>query len=262
MPLAAAEVLEEVYLGAGEYRKLADAREVKVRFTEDSSDKVEMLQQLAEIYEIQLEDLGAAFGAFVRALPLDNRNELTLSSLERLAEVESDGRTRRTMILGVGSDLPLVWGRTVHSIFLGGGTMIELPGVPPTLFSDVPEWGAMLASGFRWFTAKPFIVFPPALAFFVAIVGFNTFGEGLRRLIERSYVDTSFLLRKRMLLVLVGISVATFYIITNTGPAPWFAKMANAFSGGDAYLHTQTLAQMNGIMNADLLYVGQQLRMP
>ncbi len=85
-PLAAAEVLEEVYLGAGEYRKLADAREVKVRFTEDASDKVEMLQQLAEIYEIQLEDLPSAFGAFVRALPLDNRNELTLSSLERLAE--------------------------------------------------------------------------------------------------------------------------------------------------------------------------------
>jgi len=85
-PLAAAEVLEEVYLGAGEYRKLAEAREVKVRFTEQPTDKVEMLQQLAEIYEIQLEDLPSAFGAFVRALPLDNRNELTLSSLERLAE--------------------------------------------------------------------------------------------------------------------------------------------------------------------------------
>jgi tetratricopeptide (TPR) repeat protein len=85
-PIAAAEVLEEVYLGAGEYRKLADAREVKVRFTEDPVEQVEMLQQLAEIYEIQLEDLQAAFDAFVRALPLDNRNELTLSSLERLAE--------------------------------------------------------------------------------------------------------------------------------------------------------------------------------
>ena len=85
-PLAAAEVLEDVYLGAGEYRKLADAREVKVRFTEDPADQVQMLQQLAEIYEIQLEDLPASFGAFVRALPLDNRNELTLASLERLAE--------------------------------------------------------------------------------------------------------------------------------------------------------------------------------
>ena len=45
-----------------------------------------MLQQLAEIYEIQLEDPPSAFSAVVRALPLDMRNELTLSSLERLAE--------------------------------------------------------------------------------------------------------------------------------------------------------------------------------
>jgi len=85
-PLAAAEVLEEVYLMAGEYRKLADAREVKVRFTDDPVEQVQMLQQLAEIYEIQLEDLGGAFSAFSRALPLDVRDELTLTSLERLAE--------------------------------------------------------------------------------------------------------------------------------------------------------------------------------
>ncbi|MFZ1864320.1 MAG: tetratricopeptide repeat protein [Polyangiales bacterium] len=85
-PLAAAEVLEEVYLSAGEYRKLAEAREVKVRFTEDPRDRVEMLHQLAEIYEIQLEDLVGAFQAFIRALPLDLRDDLTLASLERLAE--------------------------------------------------------------------------------------------------------------------------------------------------------------------------------
>ncbi|MGD8826753.1 MAG: tetratricopeptide repeat protein, partial [Myxococcales bacterium] len=85
-PLAAAEVLEDVYLAAGEYRKLAEAREVKVRFTEDPRDRVEMLHQLAEIYEIQLEDLPQAFHAFVRALPLDSRNDLTFASLERLAE--------------------------------------------------------------------------------------------------------------------------------------------------------------------------------
>ena len=85
-PLAAAEALEQVYLGAGEYRKLTEVREVQIRFTEDSAERVEMLQQLAEIYEIQLEDPPSAFSAFVRALPLDGRNELTLSSLERLAE--------------------------------------------------------------------------------------------------------------------------------------------------------------------------------
>ena len=85
-PLAAAEALEQVYLQLGEYRKLAEVREAQVRFTEDPAERVEMLQQLAEIYELQLDDPPSAFNAFVRALPLDRGNELTLSSLERLAE--------------------------------------------------------------------------------------------------------------------------------------------------------------------------------
>ncbi|MGB5416177.1 MAG: tetratricopeptide repeat protein, partial [Polyangiales bacterium] len=85
-PLAAAEALEQVYLQVGEYRKLAEVREAQVRFTEDPSERVEMLHQLAEIYELQLEDPPSAFNAFVRALPLDRGNELTLASVERLAE--------------------------------------------------------------------------------------------------------------------------------------------------------------------------------
>jgi tetratricopeptide (TPR) repeat protein len=85
-PLAAAEVLEQVYLSSGEYGKLAGVREVQIRFTEDQVERVDMLHQLAEIYEIQLEDPPSAFDAFARALPLDIQNELTLSSLERLAE--------------------------------------------------------------------------------------------------------------------------------------------------------------------------------
>ena len=85
-PLAAAEVLEQVYRDGGEFRQLAEAREVQVRHTEDPADRVEMLKQLAEIYEIQLEDPPSAFGAFARALPLDVRSDMTLSSLERLAE--------------------------------------------------------------------------------------------------------------------------------------------------------------------------------
>ncbi len=88
-PLAAAEALEQVYLASGEYRKLTEVREVQIRFTEDPVERVEMLQQLAELYEIQLEDPPSAFSAFVRALPLDTRNELTLASLERLAEQTS-----------------------------------------------------------------------------------------------------------------------------------------------------------------------------
>jgi peptide/nickel transport system permease protein len=154
------------------------------------------------------------------------------------------------IFLEFGAVLLLMGGLAFVGVFIGGGTSVvagdDTISLTTQSVADVPEWGAMLAGGYRWFMAKPFIVFPPALAFFIAIVGFNTFGEGLRRLIEQAHVDTSFLLRKRMLLVFLAISLATVYIITNTGPAPWFAKMANAFSGEDAYGHTQILTEMNG----------------
>jgi len=85
-PLAAAEVLEQVFRDAGDFDKLAETREVQVRHTEDAVEKVQMLHQLAELYEIQLEDPPKAFGALARALPFDVSHEDTLGSLERLAE--------------------------------------------------------------------------------------------------------------------------------------------------------------------------------
>ena len=154
------------------------------------------------------------------------------------------------IFLEFGAVLLLMGALAFIGVFIGGGITSVVGDSTLTLntqvVADIPEWGAMLAGGYRWFTSKPFIVFPPALAFFVAIIGFNTFGEGLRRLIERTHVNTTFLLKKRMIFVIAAVAAATFYIISNTGPAPWFAKMANAFSGGGAYEHSQVLAQMDG----------------
>jgi len=65
-------------------------------------------------------------------------------------------------------------------------------------------------------------------------------------LIDKSGVNTGFLLRKRMLLVIAGVTLATVFIINNTGPAPWFAKVAQAFSGDFAYEHVKALTEMDG----------------
>jgi hypothetical protein len=78
------------------------------------------------------------------------------------------------------------------------------------------------------------------------VVGFNALGEGLRRLIEKSGLSTAFLLRKRMVLVFVGLSLATVFIVNNTGAAPWFAKVAGAFNGDRAFEHVRALARMEG----------------
>jgi len=135
-------------------------------------------------------------------------------------------------------------------VFIGGGSRLGiLQDMAPTqIFTlvEVPEWGAMLADGFRFLRSKPFVVFPPAIAFSISVVGFNALGEGLRRLIEKSGVNTGLLLRKRMVLVIAGLTFATVFIINNTGPAPWFAKVAQAFSGDFAYEHVKALSEMDG----------------
>ncbi len=133
-------------------------------------------------------------------------------------------------------------------VYIGGGTTFAREIDPFTVqiltVVEVPEWGAMLAEGFRWLRSKPFVVFPPAAAFFLAVVGFNSLGEGLRRLIEGSSINTSFLLKKRMVLVLAALVLATIFILNNTGAAPWFAKVAGAYRGGAAYEHVEALAEM------------------
>jgi hypothetical protein len=112
--------------------------------------------------------------------------------------------------------------------------------------AEVPEWGAMLADGFRLMRTKTFVVLPPAMAFFVAVFGFNTFGEGLRRLVQHTGFHTGFLLRIRMLLVFAGLSFATVWIINHAGPAPWFADLAKSFNADLAYEHIEALSEMEG----------------
>jgi peptide/nickel transport system permease protein len=140
-------------------------------------------------------------------------------------------------------------------VYIGGGSRISLELDPRTVevhtLVEVPEWGAMLADGFRWLRSRPFVVWPPALAFFVSVVGFNALGEGLRRLIEKGGVSTAFLLRGRvpalrLLLAGGGLALATVFVIRNTGPAPWFARVAQSFDGERAYEHVEALAKMDG----------------
>ncbi|MEM1417094.1 MAG: tetratricopeptide repeat protein, partial [Myxococcota bacterium] len=85
-PLAAAGVLEPVYEAAQAWPQLVRVHEVQVRHEEDPHRKVELLHRVAELQQHQLASPGAAFDAFARALPHDNRHEHTQTSLESLAE--------------------------------------------------------------------------------------------------------------------------------------------------------------------------------
>ncbi len=86
-PLGAAAVLEPVYEAASDWPKLISVHEVQVAHAEDVFTKVDLLHRIARLYEDALENHGAAFETYARALELDNGNEATLQNLERLAMV-------------------------------------------------------------------------------------------------------------------------------------------------------------------------------
>ncbi len=86
-PLAAAAVLEPVYEAASDWPRLISVHEVQVQHGTDAFQKVELLHRIARLYEDAVDDHYSAFDTHARALALDNGNEDTLSSLERLASV-------------------------------------------------------------------------------------------------------------------------------------------------------------------------------
>jgi len=84
--VAAATVLEPIYRAAGDSARLAQVLEVLITHEEDPVRKVELLHQVAEIYEVHLDEPQRAFEALARAFPVDSQHDATLQSLERLAE--------------------------------------------------------------------------------------------------------------------------------------------------------------------------------
>ena len=152
--------------------------------------------------------------------------------------------------LEMGAVLMLLGELGFLGVYIGGGVTIDSGAFTGRNSTDtiieIPEWGAMIADGFRLFYSAPHVVIPPATAFFVSILGFNTLGEGLRRLIEKHSLNTAFLLKKRMLVVIAGLSMATIFVINNTGAGPLYAKAAGGFEAIKAYAHIEALSEMQG----------------
>jgi len=60
-------------------------------------------------------------------------------------------------------------------LFAAGLGFLGLGVQPPT-----PEWGAMLGTGRSYIFASPHVATFPGVAIFLAVLGFNLFGDGLR----------------------------------------------------------------------------------
>ncbi|HSY23159.1 MAG TPA: tetratricopeptide repeat protein, partial [Polyangiaceae bacterium] len=83
--LTIADLLEPLYRHLGDWQKLAGVHEVQVRRSNDPARRVELLHQIAQLYEDSAGDLGAAFGTLARALREDPSSDATQRELDRLA---------------------------------------------------------------------------------------------------------------------------------------------------------------------------------
>lgn len=145
--------------------------------------------------------------------------------------------------LEMGAVLMLLGELGFIGIFIGGGAFAELDVFgSPYHYSDVPEWGALLSNVRAYARAYPWTATYPALAFFVAILAFNLFGEGLRRLIQLMGTPVQRLFNRYTLAAAVVLVFGARWAIANSGPMGFYREQAAAFEGKRALEHVRFLA--------------------
>lgn len=145
--------------------------------------------------------------------------------------------------LEMGAVLMLLGELGFIGIFMGGGAFADLMWLaPPYHYSDVPEWGALLSNVRTYARSYPWMAFYPSLAFFVAILGFNLFGEGVRRMVERVGVGITRLINRYTLALALVAVLGIGWVRGNTGATAVYRQQASAFDGQRALAHVQALA--------------------
>jgi tetratricopeptide (TPR) repeat protein len=84
---AIAEILEPLYRSQGEHQKLVGVHEVQVARADTAERKVELLHQIASLYEDAGGDLDSAFATMARALSFDPSHAATRENIDRLARM-------------------------------------------------------------------------------------------------------------------------------------------------------------------------------
>ncbi len=137
--------------------------------------------------------------------------------------------------LEMGGVLMLLGELGFIGIFIGGGAFAELDiGAAPYHYSDVPEWGALLSNVRTYARTYPWMALYPALAFFTAILGFNLFGEGLRRMVETVGLGVRWLFNRYTLVAVAVLILGWGWVRENTGAIAFYRQQAALFDGSRA----------------------------
>ncbi len=102
-----------------------------------------------------------------------------------------------------------------------------------------PEWASMLATSRKSIISAPWMVLFPALAFFISILGFNLFGEGLRSILQRR--DSRFSVYFRRLLNLdLPIIPSLRGVIKRVNKVTLLIMLLVFLAGGISYYSTNS----------------------
>jgi len=151
--------------------------------------------------------------------------------------------------LEMGAVLILLGELGLLNIFIGGGTYFERSMVvAPYLYSDIPEWGALLSNIRTYARAYPWVAIYPSLAFFLSALGFNLFGEGLRSMVEKGKLRMRWLFNRYAILAVVIAALGIHFVLTNTGAMAYYRQFALHFRGDTAMQHVTALtaSEMRG----------------
>ena len=142
----------------------------------------------------------------------------------------------------MGAALMLLGELGFVGIFIGGGIFAELEWMAPLFhYSDVPEWGSLLSNVRTYARGYPWMGLYPGLAFFGAILAFNLFGEGIRKLIDQVGVHVMRILNRYTLALAAGLVAAIFWIQGSTGSIVAYQQNARTFEGKAAKVDIEAL---------------------
>jgi peptide/nickel transport system permease protein len=148
-------------------------------------------------------------------------------------------------ILEMGGVLMLLSELGFLNIFLGGGYQVEIAdeGMAPVIayFSDIPEWGALLANVRDWWRSYPWMAWYPGVAFFLTIVTFNVWGEGLRRFLAEGRVNLSRLFNRYTAVATVVAVLGLVWGLRSTCPLGVYWSQAKQFDAQRAMEDIQVL---------------------
>ncbi len=166
--------------------------------------------RVAEVVQSRSEDILRQ--DFIRSETSIGKNRLMIAITNVLPHIAAEVVVLAFMEIAVVLGLLMQLG--AFMVFIGNLRIVENSDsgiIISKPMSFEPEWAAMMGASKTYLRSAPWLVFSPAVAFFISILGFNMFGEGLRKALQaqnsKVLIRTKKYLKPVVILLMVGAIV-------------------------------------------------------